>query len=522
VQKQIIDKNLKFFVIDAAEIARKAGMGNRINVVMQAAYFKIAGVLPEAEAITHMKEYIEKSYGKKGADIVQKNNATIDMALSAVHEVKYPATADSKHHMKKPFVGAKDAWVRDVLGAVSIQEGNKLSVSKIPADGTFPTATTQYEKRCVAERVPEWDPTLCIQCGQCAMVCSHSCIRMKNLTDAEAGKAPKGFKCADIKPKGEAGKKTTLVISAEDCMECGLCINACLGKSKEDPNKKALVWRSFMDDPDYHEEQVKVWEYFLTLPETEDLNLNSIKGLAYKQPLFEFSGACGGCGETPYVKMISQLFGDRALIANATGCSSIYGGNLPTTPYAQRADGRGPVWSNSLFEDTAEFGLGMRLTSDKLAVHAKEVGLLLKSHGVQAGLIDKILANPQSNDAEIDAQRKLVDQLKAALKNESDPLAKNLISLADHFIKRSVWILGGDGWAYDIGYGGLDHVLASGQNVNLLVMDTEVYSNTGGQMSKATPFGAIAKFAANGKDIGKKDLAAMAMSYGYVYVAIST
>ena len=520
-QKRIIDKKLKFYVIDAAEIARKAGMGNRINVVMQAAYFKISGVLDEAEAVKYMKKFIEKSYGKKGADVVQKNNATIDMALAAVHEVKYPGTADGALKMKQPFATAKDPWIREVLGSVSIQEGDKLPVSKIPVDGTFPTATTQYEKRAVAERVPTWNPDLCVQCGQCSAVCSHACIRMKNLTDAEAAKAPKGFKTAAIKPKPEAGKKTALVISAEDCMECGVCINICPAKSKEDPNKKALTWKSYADDPQYHAEQTEAWDFFQSLPEVPaaDLNLSTPKGLAYKRPLFEFSGACGGCGETPYVKLLSQLFGDRAVIANATGCSSIYGGNLPTTPYAQRADGRGPVWSNSLFEDAAEFGLGMRLTSDKLAAFAKETAVKAKSEGIQAGLIEKILANPQSNDAEIDDQRKLVDELNAALKNESKPLAKDLLSLADHFIKRSVWILGGDGWAYDIGYGGLDHVIASGQNVNLLVMDTEVYSNTGGQMSKATPVGAIAKFAAAGKEITKKDLGAMAMSYGYVYVA---
>ncbi|MFP3043909.1 pyruvate:ferredoxin (flavodoxin) oxidoreductase [Treponema primitia] len=519
-QKRIIEKKVKFYVINAADIARKTGMGNRINTVMQAAYFKLSGVLPEADAVKYMKKFIEKSYGKKGADVVQKNYDTVDASLNAVEEVKHGA-ADSKHHMKQPFATSKDAWIREVLGAVSVQEGDKLPVSKIPVDGTFPSATTQYEKRAVAERVPSWDPSLCIQCGQCAAVCSHACIRFKNLTDAEVGKAPKGFKTADIKPKPVDGKKTVLQISAEDCMECGVCINVCPGKSKEDPNKKALSWINYADNPVYHAEQAASWDYFLSLPEVpaEELNLGTPKGLAYKRPLFEFSGACGGCGETPYVKILSQLYGDRAVIANATGCSSIYGGNLPTTPYAQNAAGRGPAWSNSLFEDAAEFGLGMRLTSDKLAEFAKEVAVLAKADGIQAALVDKLLANPQSTDAEIDDQRKLVDQLKAALKGDSKPIAKQLASLADHFIKRSVWILGGDGWGYDIGYGGLDHVLASNRNVNVLCMDTEVYSNTGGQMSKATPVGAIAKFAAGGKDITKKDLGAQAMSYGYVYVA---
>ncbi|MDR1419680.1 MAG: pyruvate:ferredoxin (flavodoxin) oxidoreductase [Treponema sp.] len=519
-QKRIIDKKVKFYVINAAEIARQAGMGNRINTVMQAAYFKISGVLEEAEAVKYMKKFVEKSYGKKGADVVEKNNKTIDMALAAVHEVKYPSTAGGDLRMKKPFAAAKDTWIRDVLGAVSIQEGDRLPVSKIPEDGTFPTATTQYEKRSVAERVPSWNPAVCIQCGLCSAVCSHACIRMKNLTDGEAAAAPKGFKTAAIKPKPVEGKKVTLVISAEDCMECGVCLNQC--PVSKDPSKPAaLSWKSYSDDPQYHAEQVEAWNYFQNLPETPaaELNLSGAKGLAFKRPLFEFSGACGGCGETPYVKLLSQLFGDRAVIANATGCSSIYGGNLPTTPYAQRADGRGPVWSNSLFEDAAEFGMGMRLTSDKLAEHARELAVKARGEGIQAELLDKILANPQNDDAEIDAQRKLVDELKAAVKNNSGATAKMLFSLADYFIRRSVWILGGDGWGYDIGYGGLDHVLASGRNVNLLCMDTEVYSNTGGQMSKATPVGAIAKFAAAGKEITKKDLGAMAMSYGYVYVA---
>jgi pyruvate-ferredoxin/flavodoxin oxidoreductase len=519
-QRRIIDKKLKFFVINAADIARKTGMGNRINTVMQAAYFKISGVLPNDLAVAEMKHFIEKSYGKKGADVVQKNFATVDASLSAVEEVKYPAAVDGKLKMKKPFATAGDAWVRETLGAVSVQEGDKLPVSKIPEDGTFPSATTQYEKRAVAERVPSWNPDVCIQCGNCAAVCSHACIRMKNLTDAEAAAAPKGFKTAAIRPKPVEGKKTCLVISAEDCMECGVCLNIC-PMSKDPAKPQALSWKSYADDPVYHAEQAAAWDYFLKLPEVPvtELNLASVKGLAYKRPLFEFSGACGGCGETPYVKILSQLFGDRAVIANATGCSSIYGGNLPTTPYARRADGRGPVWSNSLFEDAAEFGMGMRLTSDKLAEHAREAAAQAKAEGIQPALIDKLLANTQADDAAIEEQRKLVDELKKALDGETKPLAKNLCSLADHFIKRSVWILGGDGWGYDIGYGGLDHVLAAGRNVNILCLDTEVYSNTGGQMSKATPVGAIAKFAAGGKDITKKDLGAIAMNYGYVYVA---
>jgi pyruvate-ferredoxin/flavodoxin oxidoreductase len=421
--------------------------------------------------------------------------------------------------MKKPFATAEDKWIKNALGTMSIQQGDSLPVSKIPADGTFPTATTQYEKRSVAERVPIWNPDVCIQCGNCSVVCPHACIRMKNLSATDAARAPAGFKTAEIKPKPVEGMKAALVIAAEDCMDCGVCFNICpMSKDKDKPC--ALAWKSYSDDPEFHAEQVKVWDYFLGLPETPAAGeLNTAKALAYKRPLFEFSGACGGCGETPYVKLMSQLLGDRAVIANATGCSSIYGGNLPTTPYCKNAAGRGPVWSNSLFEDAAEFGMGFRLTSDKLATHAREIAEQAKSEGIAVNIIDKLLANTQADDAAIDEQRKNVDELKATLGKDSKKTAKLLLSLADYFIKRSVWVLGGDGWGYDIGFGGLDHVIASGKNVNLLCLDTEVYSNTGGQMSKATPVGAIAKFAAAGKEIVKKDLGAIAMSYGYVYVA---
>ncbi|MCL2277384.1 MAG: pyruvate:ferredoxin (flavodoxin) oxidoreductase [Treponema sp.] len=522
VQQKIISKKLKFYVIDAAEIARNTGMGNRINTVMQAAYFKISGVLHEDEAVKLMKEHIEHSYGKKGKDVVEKNYNTVDAALGAVEVVNYPSSTEGSHRMKEPFASAKDAWIKDTLGAVSFQNGDSLPVSKIPADGTFPTATTQYEKRAVAELVPVWNPEVCIQCGNCSVVCPHGCIRMKNLKDADTGKAPKGFKYAAIKPKPVDGQKASLSISCEDCMDsavCGLCINICpMSKKADSPH--ALTKKPYAGDMEFQSEQVAVWDFFLSLPETPaEGELNNAKSLAYKRPLFEFSGACGGCGETPYIKLMSQLFGDRALIANATGCSSIYGGNLPTTPYCKNAEGRGPAWSNSLFEDTAEFALGFRLTSDKLALHAREMGQKAKDEGIAAAIIDKLLANNQADDAAINEQRKNVDALKAALKGDSKPTAKMLLSLADHFIKRSVWGFGGDGWAYDIGFGGLDHVLASHKNVNLLCLDTEVYSNTGGQMSKSTPVGAIAKFAYAGKDVVKKDLGAIAMSYGYVYVA---
>jgi len=519
VQEKIIAKKLKFFVIDAAEIARQTGMGNRINIVMQAAYFKISGIIEEAEAVRLMKLHIEESYGKKGADIVQKNYATVDAALNAVEEVNYPATAGDGKHTRIPFASAKDPWIKETLGAVAFQFGETLPVSKIPADGTFPTATSQYEKRSVAERVPLWNPADCIQCGICSLVCPHACIRMKNVNAEQVAKAPSGFLTAEIKPKAVDGMKAALAIACEDCYECGLCLTAC-PRTKDDGSAQALKYVPYSNDPEFHKKQVAIWDYFLNLPETPaEGELNNPKSLAYKRPLFEFSGACGGCGETPYIKLMSQLFGDRSIIGNATGCSSIYGGNLPTTPYCKNASGRGPAWSNSLFEDTAEFAYGFRLTSDKLSGHARDMAVKAKGEGIAAAIIDKILANKQENDAAIDAMRASVDELRTALKGDSKPTAKMLLSLADHFVKRSVWGFGGDGWAYDIGFGGLDHVIASDKNVNLLCMDTEVYSNTGGQMSKSTPVGAIAKFAHSGRGIGKKDLGAIAMSYGHVYVA---
>ena len=521
-QKRIIEKKARFFVVDAVKIARANGMGTRINTVMQAAYFKIAGIIPQDEAVKRMKEHIKESYGRKGADIVEKNYKTVDAALDAIEEVKYPSNTEGDLHMKKLFATAGDRkdttgnLIRETLGEISVQRGDDLPISKIPVDGTFPTATSQYERRSTAENVPVWNPDACTQCGICAFVCPHACIRMKNVSEADVAKAPKGFLTADVKPKAVAGMKATMAIATEDCYECGLCFNVC-------PQAKngALAWKPYADDHEFKAQSVEAWDYFLGLPETPaEGELSNFKALAYKQPLFEFSGACGGCGETPYIKLMSQLCGDRALIGNATGCSSIYGGNLPTTPYCTRADGRGPVWSNSLFEDTAEFALGFRLTADKLGIHAYEMAEKAKGEGIAVAILDKIIANrAQADDAAIEAQRKNVDELKALIKADTKPTAKLLYSLADHFIKKSVWGFGGDGWAYDIGFGGLDHVIASGKNVNLLCMDTEVYSNTGGQMSKATPVGATAKFAYSGKDIVKKDLGAIAMSYGYVYVA---
>ena len=518
-QQVIIDKKMQFYVIDAFKIAEKAGMGNRINVVMQAAYFKISGVLPEAEAVEYMKKFIEKSYGKKGADVVQKNIATIDMALAAVEKVDYPAKTEGDVHMKPAMASSDDPFVRDVLGAMAVQQGDKLPVSKLPADGTFPTATTQYEKRAIAEKVPEWDTAVCIQCGQCTVVCPHAVIRMKVLTDEQTAAAPRTFKTAELKPKPEAGKKMALQVSTEDCTGCGVCVAVCPAKNKDNPALKAINMVHYTDE--IRKNEAENWDYFARMPDADPatLNLATPKGLALKRPLFEFSGACAGCGETAYVRLLSQMFGDRAIIANATGCSSIYGGNLPSTPYAKDASGRGPAWSNSLFEDAAEFGMGMCLTGDKLAQYAREKAEEAKNKGLASDTLGKILANEQLDDNAIAQQRAYIDDLKKELAKSSDPVAKELLSLTDHFIKRSHWIIGGDGWAYDIGFGGLDHVIASGRNVNILVLDTEVYSNTGGQMSKASPIGAVAKFAASGKSNSKKDLGMIAMSYGYVYVA---
>ena len=519
VQKQIIAKELKFYVIDAVTIAEKAGMGGRINVVMQTAFFKISGILPEAEAVTLIKKFIEKSYGKKGADVVKKNIDTIDMALAGVEQVNYPKTASSKLKMLSAMTSDAPAFVQDVLGTIGINKGDDLKVSQIPEDGTFPTGSTQYEKRAIAENMPLWDKDLCIQCGQCTVVCPHAVIRAKAFDPKFLAKAPATFQSADYKTKEFEGWKFTIQASAEDCTGCGLCVQQCPAKNKDNPAIKAINMKSFAD---HRAAESANWNFFfkdLPEPDPAKLNLGNAKFLAMKRPLFEFSGACAGCGETPYVKLLSQLYGDRAVIANATGCSSIYGGNLPTTPYAKTADGKGPAWSNSLFEDAAEFGLGMRLTCDKLAIYAREVAETVKGKGIAVAEIDAVLATKGADEATVAKQRNNIEALKAALAKSKDEAAKELASLTDHFVDRSVWILGGDGWAYDIGFGGLDHVIASGRNVNILVLDTEVYSNTGGQMSKATPIGAVAKFAAGGKATSKKDLGMIAMSYGYVYVA---
>ncbi|KGE71703.1 pyruvate:ferredoxin (flavodoxin) oxidoreductase [Spirochaeta lutea] len=526
VQQEIIDKELKFYVIDATRIAEEMGMGNRINVIMQTAFFKISGVLPEDQALQLIKDAIVKTYSKKGKDIVDANIRTVDAAVSKVQQVSYPKRAAGSLHMKKIVPDDAPEFIKSVTGEIMANRGEKIPVSLLPDDGTFPVGTTKYEKRNIAETIPVWDPATCIQCGDCSAVCPHATIRMKVYDAALLDKAPETFKSADARGKDFPGMKFTIQVAPEDCTGCGACVNICPAFKKDaEGNKTSFKAINMEPQAPLRDQEVENWEYFLNeIPniDREKLNTKTTKGSQLLEPLFEFSGACAGCGETPYVKLLSQLYGDRAVIANATGCSSIYGGNLPTTPYTTRKDGRGPAWSNSLFEDAAEFGFGMRLTADKMGEYALELCKAVLDEGkndVNANILQAILSNTQDTEVQIEEQRRNVAALKKALPNSKSVFAKELASTADYLIKKSVWILGGDGWAYDIGFGGLDHVIASDRNINVLVMDTEVYSNTGGQMSKATPTGAIAKFAYGGKAIKKKDLGAIAMSYGYVYVA---
>lgn len=518
VQKQIIDKKLKFYTINAVEVARETGMGQRINTIMQACFFAISNILPREQAIAEIKNAIKKTYSKKGDAIVQKNFAAVDASLAHMHEVVIPAEPTSTLHTALPVPADAPEFIQKVTGEIIAGRGEQLPVSAFAdvVDGTWPTGTTQYEKRCIATEIPIWDPETCIQCGKCSIVCPHGVIRMKVASDEELANAPASLKRADYKGKEFAGKKFILQISAEDCTGCGICTSACPAKNKADPEKKAIN----MDHIENHiEAEVANWKFFETLPYVKrtDVAKNLPKTTQMIQPLFEFSGACAGCGETPYVKLLTQLFGDRMVVANATGCSSIYSGNLPTTPYTKDEKGHGPAWANSLFEDNAEFGLGMRFSIDQQTATAKALLEGLKSE--LGDIVEKIMSNPQKTDAEIDAQRENVKALRAKLAGMNSKEARELDNLADYLIKKSVWILGGDGWAYDIGFGGLDHAIASGKNVNILVMDTGVYSNTGGQQSKATPMGASAKFATAGKALPKKDLAMIAMSYGNVYVA---
>ncbi len=517
VQKDIVDKQLKFYVIDAYKVAKDANLGVRINTIMQTCFFAISGVLPRDEAIAKIKDAIKKTYGGKGDKIVQMNFAGVDAALANLHEVKVPGKVTSK--LRRPPVVSDKApdFVRNVTATIIAGRGDEVAVSQMPDDGTFPTDTARWEKRCIAQDIPVWDPDVCIQCGKCALVCPHATIRMKAYDAAALEGAPEAFKSCAARGKEFKDMLFTLQVAPEDCTGCTLCVEVCPAKNKSNASLKAINMAPLAPLRDAEREN---YDFFLELPELDrrELKLDSVKGSQFALPLFEYSGACAGCGETPYVKLLSQLFGDRAVIANATGCSSIYGGNLPTTPWAVNRDGRGPAWNNSLFEDNAEFGFGFRLCLDKQAEYARE--LVQKLAGkLGDDLVSGLLNADQSDEAGIFAQREHVAALKSKLASATDADAINLLSVADALVKRSVWIVGGDGWAYDIGFGGLDHVLASGKNVNVLVLDTEVYSNTGGQMSKSTPLGAVAKFAAAGKPTGKKDLGMIAMTYGNVYVA---
>mgnify|MGYP004638843687 FL=1 len=518
VQEEILAKHLKFYTINAVEVARATGMGQRINTVMQTCFFAISNILPKDEAIAQIKAAIKKTYSKKGDAIVQKNYAAVDASLEHLFEVSYPDHVTSTFHRQAPVPADAPKFVQGLTATLIADNGDSIKTSDLQevVDGTWPTATTQYEKRCIATEVPVWDASTCIQCGKCSIVCPHGVIRMKVASEEELKNAPATLKTADYKGKEFAGKKFMLQISPEDCTGCGVCVTACPAKNKENPELHAIN----MDHIENHLEAEKAnWKFFETLPYVKrtEVAKNLPKTTQMIQPLFEFSGACAGCGETPYIKLLTQLFGDRMVVANATGCSSIYSGNLPTTPYCKDEKGHGPAWANSLFEDNAEFGLGMRISIDHEEVTAKT---LLEAMKAELGEVaEKILSNPQSNDMEIDAQRDNVAALRAKLATMNSEEAKHLSDIADYLIKKSVWIIGGDGWAYDIGFGGVDHVIASGRNVNILVVDTGVYSNTGGQQSKATPMGASAKFATAGKELPKKDLAMIAMSYGNVYVA---
>ena len=517
MQSSIIEKKLKFYIVDAYEVANKTGMGGRINTIMQTCFFAISGVLPKDEAIAEIKKYIKKTYGKRGEAVVNQNFAAVDASLENLFEVKVPAVATSTLTRRPAVPAAAPAFVKEVLGAIISKDGDDLPVSKIPIDGTYPSGTTMWEKRNIALEIPAWEPDLCIQCGKCAYVCPHAVIRTKVYDPALLEGAPKTFKSTDAKFKEFPGAKFTVQVSPEDCTGCGLCVENCPAKDKTNPARKAI---NMSPQSPLRDAESDNWAFFLNLPDPDRTKFvpNTVKNAALLRPLFEFSGACAGCGETPYIRLLTQLFGDRTVIANATGCSSIYGGNLPTTPYTFNADGRGPAWSNSLFEDNAEFGLGMRLTMDKQGEFAREL-VKRQAEAIGSQLVDELLNADQSEESGIQAQRARVAELKKKLKDSKDAAAKQLIGLADMLVKKSVWIVGGDGWAYDIGYGGLDHVLATGRNVNILVVDTGVYSNTGGQSSKATPRGAVAKFAANGKSLPRKDLGMIAMTYGYIYTA---
>ncbi len=515
-QRQIIDKKLKFYVVDAVAVAQAAGLGGRVNTVLQTCFFALAGVLPQDEAIAAIKNGIKKAYGKRGQVILDKNYAAVDSSLAALAEVTVPSEVSSTTEFIPPVPADAPDFVQRVTGMIAARKGDLLPVSALPVDGTFPTATTQYEKRSIALEIPVWDPEICIDCARCALVCPHAAIRLKVYDPADLEGAPESFQSKPWKGRDFAGMNTTIQVAPEDCTGCAVCVNVCPAKSKEEVKHKAI---NMVPKMDVLEEEKANFDFFLDIPEYDrtKVKTETVKGSQVLKPLFEYSGSCAGCGETPYVKLMSQMFGDRMIIANATGCSSIYGGNLPTTPYTVDENGRGPSWSNSLFEDNAEFGFGMRLAVDQQTEMAR--GLLTELAPQIGGLAGEILDADQSNEEGLAKQRDRVAELKRVLATMDSPVAKRLDTITDYLVKMSIWILGGDGWAYDIGFGGLDHVLASDRNVNVLVMDTEVYSNTGGQASKSTPRAAVAKFASGGKPTGKKDLGMIAMSYGHVYVA---
>jgi pyruvate-ferredoxin/flavodoxin oxidoreductase len=517
IQRKIIDRDVRFFVIDAHKVARACGMGGRINTVMQACFFSISGVLPHDEAIAAIKASIRKTHGKKGEEIVQMNLNAVDQTLAQLFEVRVPDHVGSDVQIQAPVPEEAPAFVRNVLAKLIAGRGDEVPVSALPADGTFPTGTARWEKRNLAREIPVWDPNVCIQCGKCVIVCPHGVIRSKAYEPLVLANAPESFKSHDARLPEWKGLKYTLQVAAEDCTGCGICVDVCPARNKSEARLKAI---NMQPQAQLRGAERENWAFFLSIPEMDrrTLGLDHVREQQVQQPLFEFSGACAGCGETPYIKLLTQLFGDRLVVANATGCSSIYGGNLPTTPWAQNAEGRGPAWSNSLFEDNAEFGMGFRVSLDKQRDFALE---LLKSLAGAVGqdLAHAIMSADQKDEAGIYDQRERVSALKFKLESVNSWEARRLLAVADTLVRKSVWIIGGDGWGYDIGYGGLDHVLASGANVKVLLLDTEVYSNTGGQCSKATPRGAVAKFAAGGKRAPKKDLGLIAMSYGTIYVA---